>query len=884
MIKKIPLIIAIALTTLLLQAQNKAKNDAVSSPSANGLSDEDLSAYKKQAAQMVSFMEYAFNTLGSSKSEYKDKDIIINQSFLKFFKDAKVQIEDDLVNNRDVVTNKDVQAYLKDIDFFYKEVTFKFTIEEITQETNENGGIYLKVKTMRNLKGTKIDGTQVNENKPRFIEINLDESKKELKIVSIYTTRSGEEQELLTWWNALDGPWRAYFSSNAMLFDTIPLSSVTGAGSGYLLVQHSTDADMSAETNAADTVKTDISALLNEIRRILRTEQIDVSGNTKIYDLAPLGGLPGLRHLNLSKTPVNSLDPIRNLAKLETLKASGTAISAIVSLQYCTNLRLLDLSGTYVQDIATLANLVALEKLDLSATQVADLLPLSALPALSELDISRSAVKFLDGLPSGDALHVLNLSGTAVTSLEPISKLSGLQRLLLDKTYVSNLDPLASLQNLEFINIENTPVADISPLSGIKNLKSIYCDKSMVGRDQAVGFMKKRPGVMIIYESEALTAWWQTMPAPWKLVFNAFKSLDNPPSREQLHELTTIKDLSVAGNMAIDGLQPLRKLTGLEHLDASGTSVSEIMPLKDLLNLQSLKLASCPIIDLSPLQGLQNLEDLDISHTKVVSILPLRNLRNLRHLNAGNSAFESLQPLLGLSRLELFYAENTTDIDAFVMQLWDSVPDVQVIYRTEALITWWNMLEPQWKQLFYSVVPSSGMPSPEQLHQMGALRLLDVSTAKETSNLNPLKALLRLESLNISGLPVADLAPLSSLTRLHILNCSDTPVSDIAPLASCQKIEEFTMANIQVNNLDVIENFIGLKILDISGTKITRLNAVASCTLLTELDCHNTRVGNIKPLLGLKSLRKLKIYNTKVSSKTIDKFRAERPEVEITYY
>ena len=126
MSKKIP-----AIATLLLLvfsfgfAQNQSTSSTPSGQSDAALSEEDIAAYKKQAAQMVSFMEFAFNTLGSSKSEYKDKDIIINQSFLKFFKDAKVQIEDDLVEQRDVVTNKDVQAYLKDIDFFFNEVVFK---------------------------------------------------------------------------------------------------------------------------------------------------------------------------------------------------------------------------------------------------------------------------------------------------------------------------------------------------------------------------------------------------------------------------------------------------------------------------------------------------------------------------------------------------------------------------------------------------------------------------------------------------------------------------------------------------------------------------------------------------------------------------------------
>lgn len=174
------------------------------------LDAQEVEAFQKQAEQLVKFMEFSFNTLGSSKAEYRDKDIIINQSYLKYFRDAKVQIEDDLVGQRDVVTNKDVQAYLKDIDFFFKEATFKFTIEEITREVNDSGEPFFKIKTSRNLSGTTVDGKAVNENRARYIEVNLDQASRDLKIVSMYTTRSSEELEIIAWWNNLQPVWKDF--------------------------------------------------------------------------------------------------------------------------------------------------------------------------------------------------------------------------------------------------------------------------------------------------------------------------------------------------------------------------------------------------------------------------------------------------------------------------------------------------------------------------------------------------------------------------------------------------------------------------------------------------------------------------------------------------
>jgi hypothetical protein len=94
------------------------------------LSQDDMQNYLQQSEQLVRFMEFAFNTLGDPEVSAREKDIIINQSYLKFFSSAKVQIEDDLVEGRFTVTNKEVQAYLKDIDFFLQKCTFAFSISK----------------------------------------------------------------------------------------------------------------------------------------------------------------------------------------------------------------------------------------------------------------------------------------------------------------------------------------------------------------------------------------------------------------------------------------------------------------------------------------------------------------------------------------------------------------------------------------------------------------------------------------------------------------------------------------------------------------------------------------------------------------------------------
>nr|NQU91090.1 hypothetical protein [Bacteroidota bacterium] len=93
--------------------------------SQNSLNGDEIEQYRKQAQQLVSFLEFTFNTIGDREVSVNEKDIIINESYAKIFDNEKVQIEDDLDENRQVPINKNVQGYMKDIDFFFHEVSFK---------------------------------------------------------------------------------------------------------------------------------------------------------------------------------------------------------------------------------------------------------------------------------------------------------------------------------------------------------------------------------------------------------------------------------------------------------------------------------------------------------------------------------------------------------------------------------------------------------------------------------------------------------------------------------------------------------------------------------------------------------------------------------------
>lgn len=853
------------------------------SSSVSGLSAEELAGYQKQATQLVSFMEYAFNTLGSAKAEYKEKDIIINQSFLKFFRDARVQIEDDLVEKRDVVTNKDVQAYLKDIDFFFREVAFRFTIEEITQETNEKGELYFKIKTSRNLNGITLEGGKINDNKTRFIEINLDDANRDLKIASIYTTRSSEEQELITWWNNLGSGWRSFFSGTTLAGENIPMHEIIAIGRDYM-VRATGNINQADSTETGDTLFVSPAGVLNEIRKIWRTEEIDISGVPGIFDLDPLSALNALKHLNISGAKVIKPEPIRNLSKLETFIASGTLISSINALQYSTSLRYLDLSNTFIADIEPVANFKMLEYLFLTGLSVDDISPIRELSKLKELRLNNLPVKSLESLSGLSGLEVLDLSGTPLNDLTSLTGMENLKRIVLEQTYIRDIAPLADMPSLEYVYLDRSPVAQLTPLQYLAELKVVYCDKTLVNKATAQAFMQQRPHVKVIYESEELTAWWQTMPEVWKSIFSAMLPLDSPPQREQLHEISFLKRIDISGNQGVTTLDPLRKLSSLNQLYAASTGITDLMALKDLFDLEVLDVSNTFVIDAGPLSRLEKLRDLNISGTKVADLSPLKGLSNLRRIGIDQLQLQNIEILSGLSRLEMIYGDGVPGLDRIAEKLPDSIPGVLVVYQTPELQKWWASLDEVWKSVFAGYEPLGAEPDRDQLHRIASIRNLDISRNREIVSLMPVTMLKRLEVLNMSGVQVSDLLPLGLITRLQELDCSDTPLSDLSPLTTHRALKKLNCSNTPLSKIDPLEFLTELEILDISGTQISRLNALSSARQLVYLSCFNTRVSNLKPLEDLTNLKTLKIYNTRVSAKRADQFRSSRPGVEVIYY
>lgn len=800
------LVIALCLMATVAPAQKKRKAD---------------SPEHDKIKNMVSFFQYMLNTLGSNKTPARDKEVLVKESYSKIFRDSKVQIEDDLDENRDVITNKDVPAYLKDVDFFFTDVKFEFTIEDITEGTQSNNNLYYKVSLLRNLSGTTIEGETVNNTIPRYIELNYDPKEQDLKIVSIYTHQFDERKALTYWWNNLSFEWQSIFKRKQNVIDSVTL---------------------------------------DDLKKMTGIENLDISGNLYIQDIDPLAQLPGLKALNLSHTLIDDITPIRNLTGLTSLDIANTQVADLTALKYASQLERLSLGNTAITDISILEKMPKLIELDLTGDQIIDFSSLSRLQKLQVLTLKSSNIPFLFSIDSLDQLNELDLSNTRITNLNPIVGFKSLEVLHLDSTNVADITPLKQLQKLKVVYLNDTHVSELSALQGLPNLQRVYCDHTSVTQKIADAFMAANPGVLVIFDSEDLKTWWAALSPAWKNVLTKTAGLSTNPSKEELARVTNLDSVSLVNQSEISSLEPLRRLYKLKKINASHTKV----------------------IDLSPLQAHKEIRMLNVSHTQVSDLSIINQFPKLIILHADGTPVQSLHPELRVPSLEKLYLNETDITDKMVQRFLVLNPECLVVYKSSKLQSWWTGLPVAWKKALRAELGIEKEFTTEQLHHLIEGEELHFENVP-VDDLSALSQFIRLKKLHFSETTITDLSPLSQFPWLTSLHASHSPIRNFDVLADLHELADLDISDTPLDNLEVVNELQNLIRLNCSGTPIRKLDELERLPNLQYLDCSNTAVRKLDPVSHL-SLKKLKCYNTKINDRRIEDFKAGNPECEVTYY
>jgi len=780
----------------------------------------DASADEKKVRDMVAFLEFMLNTLGNSSTPIRDKEIVITESYAKIFRDSKVQVEDDLDNERKVITNKDVVAYLKDVNFFFHDVRFEFTIESITSITLPDGQTFYKVTTTRNLKGNTVNNTPVNSTLARYIEINYNPVDQDLKIVSLYTHEFDETVALMSWWKDMPSEWKSVFTERLILSD---------------------------------------SATLTDLKTMSSLTELDISNNSNIQDLTPLSQLINLTSLNLSGTTVSDLTPIRNLTELVELNIANTSVKDLSPLKYSNKITTLILNNTHIEDITVLEKMPALKHMEMQGTRVANFMPLAKLMELQQVDISKTKITSLTTFENLLTLTDLTLSNTLVDNVEPLKNLRMLTKLTLDSTKISKLDGLGSIEMLKTLSINNTAVSDLAPLQKLVHLEKIYCDNTGINQDAANAFMALHPKVLVIFDSEDLKVWWNQLSPAWQTVFFISAGPKGNPTKEELAIIPLLDSINLSGEKNLINLEPLSKLKKLKVLLANKTSIS----------------------DLEPLRELSEITYLDISGTNVSDLAVLTNLTYLTSLKADDSKIKDIEKLTFKS-LKHFYADNsgiTDDVAAAFLKL---NPACLLVYKTTTLKTWWSNLSETWPEVFTKQLGKDPNANRENLHTLVEQKTLEISNAA-IKDLTALSEYIQLQELHVSGTAITHINLPENIHALKSLHATNSPIKDIKSLSVLTELEDLDISNTPIEDLNELWKLKKLTKLICAGTQIKKLDPLKKMENLTYLDCSNTQVRKLSAVDNL-PLKTLKCFNTKIPNRVIENFKASHPECDVVYY
>lgn len=758
------------------------------------------SDYTEQVKSLVDFYRYMLNTVGAEKTATRDKEVIITESYKKIFKDANVQIEDDLLPDRNAITNKNVSAYLRDVDFFFKNIAFEFTDMEITKSQRENGEDYYLVTFTNVITAKTLEGQPFNNSTKRYIEVNVQEEEGDLKIASVYSTKVSRTRELRNWWEGLSYEWARILGD-------------------YL----------TSEDSVSD----------QELLKLASIDSLDISGNRFIQDIRPLSALNNLKYLNISDTRVSNLEPIRFSLRLETLIASNTPVEEVNLLQYFEKLRVLDLNNSTVNDIGAISRTLLLEDLNLSSTSVTLFNALEKLQNLKKVNLSNTSFSHPTLLTGNKQLAYLDLSRTGVYNIDSLARLTGLTYLDLSETYINTLEPLKGLDRLKTLRINQTQVANLKPIAGLKNLERVYADNTGVTEKKALDFMSENRDILVLINTEMVMDWWKSLDPNWKRVLKLKMNNQNP------------------------GKEDIIRLVNTDSLNLSNEKLLEASPLAKFRKLEYLNVSHNLFTDLDFAGSLNFLEDFYAENVPVESAEGLEECKNLKTVSLKGTLVGDISALNSLNKLLVLDLDDTPLPEEQIVEFLNVNPQVVVLYRSDELQTWWSDLSPEWRLVFglsenptnlelHELIESTEVVIEDKyivtlrpLDEFVNLKKVSISNTQVTS-LRDLMDHSQLEVLVCKNGPLVDVEGLNRLRNLKVLDISNTAVEDLRPLAPIKSLETLNASGTNIKKLKGVSELINLKNLNISNTRIWRLDRLYEIRDLNSLVCYNTRVRSHK--------------------------------------
>ncbi|WP_422006494.1 hypothetical protein [Roseivirga pacifica] len=769
--------------------------------------DTEADPYVGQAEGMVQTLSYYFNLLGAEKTSLAEREIIINNSYKKLFLNEKVQVEDDLQDDRSTVIYKDVQAYLKDIDFFFTEAAFGFEIEKIERLIKEDETPYYKVELLRNLKGASVAGDSINSTKKRYIEFNFDKND-ELKIASIYTNKVSRDKQLREWWNGLTLEWRNIFQDKiGVYFDS--LSNV-------------------------------------ELLSVVSIDSLDLSGNDLIRDIDPIYQLTELKYLKLSDTFVSDLKPLLSINKLQSLDLSQSAVEDLEYLKYHTDIRSLNLSSSPIDTFDVLAAFGKLQKLRLDGAAQVNLQFVNSLKSIEWLSLADG--QGLDSINFQQLrnLKYLDVSGSDLDSIAPLQRI---EELNISDTGIKDLEFLRGATALKVLYLNNTEVSSLDAISALNSLERVYANGTRLD-DAAIASFAAKNDALLVTNAAQLKEWWNGMPMNLRNALREYVS--SSPTPEELSQLIRAEALDLTNINLID-ITPLSRFQNLKSLTLDKNPVVNLPKSALSAELEKLSINETKVRDLNPLGDHPNLKVIYAKNTLVRNVEVLAGMPALAELDVDNTNVEEATVAALLDKKEQVKVRFMTEqLETWWAGVSQELKDklLQTINKSGRVNSDDLHALVASKRLEF-VGSGFNRQATTAIKRFYRLEELKVQRAG-LSGLQLLPVIDELKSLELLEMPIADLSTLQQrYPKLERLVLTNTAVDDLRPLEGLITLQELNFSGTNVKRMRGLEALTELRYIDCSNTSVFRLDRLSELKKLERITCFNTglRQNDIDKLL-----------------------------------
>jgi F0F1-type ATP synthase membrane subunit b/b' len=277
------------------------------------------------------------------------------------------------------------------------------------------------------------------------------------------------------------------------------------------------------------------------------------------------------------------------------------------------------------------------------------------------------------------------------------------------------------------------------------------------------------------------------------------------------------------------------------------------------------------------LKGVDKIRAVELSNPPPGALSALHKLVALKSLGLSGARVEDLSILRDLIKLESIHLKAThvidlapladlADLASVSLEYFVKLPDLTPLRALAKL-----------ERLQLTISQGADLT---QLQNLTRLRSLSLSGAGVT-DLLPLTGLLHLQSLSLWTTAVSDFSPLHGLSSLRVLNVSGHAIKDLSMLPNGAQLRILGLWSTGVSDLSPPPRQTLLQSLRLSGTGTIDLSPLRHLTNLQSLEIWSFAISDLSPLRDLPKLRRLELRWVKVSNDEVLSLRAAKPQLEI---